>query len=234
MRVKIGNFSAWIAIDGEEQPLHSIEYSPDGAVATCWIASEAGKNFVAFWQDSLRAYSTAGWVYVDGQTGNDDDDYYQKSLSQDLGEIKVVIRRCEVVGRSMMPTYLKNYAEPDKVHERAKKAMGHRCKLGPEVSCQNQGMLETRNYEHMLNERVAQLQANGIVSQDNKAQDNKRKRAPTPDDVIDLCSDEPPAAKRKQGNGSKVKEEPGTTKVKTEKPDKQRPPRQLGDVIDLT
>ncbi|KAG5649524.1 hypothetical protein H0H81_003310 [Sphagnurus paluster] len=43
MRVTIENISAWVLIEGVEQHQHAIEYSPERKVATCWIASEAGK-----------------------------------------------------------------------------------------------------------------------------------------------------------------------------------------------
>ncbi|KAG6852268.1 hypothetical protein C0991_001433, partial [Blastosporella zonata] len=162
--MKIGNYTAWVTIDGVDQSQYSIEYSPDGTSGTCWIPSQAGKNFSVVWQDSLRAFPSVGQVSVDGIGGQglilsgknldngdgiltrdgftssattkrlfmfseleltDDDQYLQAGISPELGEIKLVIRRCQLLG--VMPTPRFNYSEPEKIHERSKKAMGHRC-----------------------------------------------------------------------------------------------------------
>lgn len=43
MPLELGDFSAWIEVDGVELPQHGVEYSQDEKTATCWIASEDGK-----------------------------------------------------------------------------------------------------------------------------------------------------------------------------------------------
>jgi len=69
MRTQLNNFTAWISIDGVEQPQHAIEYSLDGMVATCWVASEVGKNFSVSWRDLVSLLPSSGRVSVDGQDG---------------------------------------------------------------------------------------------------------------------------------------------------------------------
>ncbi|KAG6832647.1 hypothetical protein H0H87_001020 [Tephrocybe sp. NHM501043] len=274
MRMKIGHHTAWITIAGAEQLQYSIEYSPDGTLATCWIASQAGKNFSVSWQDSLRAYSTSGHVDVDGIKGNgrildgnklngdgilsmnsfttsatthrlfmfseleltDDDQYLQKGAPPDLGDIKLVIYRCQVL--DVNPTSRRNYAEPEKIHERSKKAMGHRCKLGQEVERPFITAFNTNKVEKLATfvfkyRPLAQLQANGIVPQDKHVQDKKRKRVAPSNEVIDLSQDEPPISKRKQGNRNPVKPEPGVVKQEGGSGGGIGEVRHLG-VIDLT
>ncbi|KAH9481198.1 hypothetical protein JR316_0005718 [Psilocybe cubensis] len=62
----IGNFSAWIQVDNQPLPEYQIEYSQDGRKATCWIPSEAGKEFQICYRDSERSKTTASKVRIDG------------------------------------------------------------------------------------------------------------------------------------------------------------------------
>lgn len=41
--LKLGNFTAWISVDGEPLAEFNTEISDDGKQATCWIPSEVGK-----------------------------------------------------------------------------------------------------------------------------------------------------------------------------------------------
>ncbi|KAH7928295.1 hypothetical protein BV22DRAFT_1005153 [Leucogyrophana mollusca] len=61
-------FSACINVDGVELEQYGTEYLPDENKVTCWVASEAGKQFSVKWQDSSspRQHDTSGYVKVDG------------------------------------------------------------------------------------------------------------------------------------------------------------------------
>ncbi|KAF5370435.1 hypothetical protein D9615_009733 [Tricholomella constricta] len=292
MRMQLNNFAAWVCIDKVEQPQHAIEIQADGQVATCWMASEVGKNFSVHWQDLRRSYSSIGSVYLDGLSSNsgkllhgsnlargdasisqngyrtsstskrpfvfakleltDDDQYLHNATSPELGEIKLVIERCEVAGKARNRG-LRPFVEPEKIHERSKKAFGHRCKLGPETRSVSMYHTRTKSRRKVATfvfkyRPLAHLQANGIVPID-----KERKRAAPIGDVMDLtledCDDdgEFEAAQRiaalkeelvtleRQRNErrkrvklepkAEVKEEPGMT---------QRGAPQLVEVIDLT
>ena len=41
--MKLGQFSAWISVDGVALTEFAMEYSPDGKEAFCWIPSEQDK-----------------------------------------------------------------------------------------------------------------------------------------------------------------------------------------------
>ncbi|KIK80737.1 hypothetical protein PAXRUDRAFT_833359 [Paxillus rubicundulus Ve08.2h10] len=61
-------FRAGIRVDGDFLNVYDVETSFEENKVTCWIASEAGKNFSVVWQDRdlSRNYNIAGHVKVDG------------------------------------------------------------------------------------------------------------------------------------------------------------------------
>ncbi|KAK7006230.1 hypothetical protein R3P38DRAFT_3037434 [Favolaschia claudopus] len=66
--MQLGQFSAFISVDGVPLPEFSIEYSPDGLEGTCWIASEDDKEFRVEFKDknSLVSYPISVKTRVDG------------------------------------------------------------------------------------------------------------------------------------------------------------------------
>ncbi|KAF7967964.1 hypothetical protein HWV62_18002 [Athelia sp. TMB] len=64
----LGPFTACVTIDGHELEQYQVVISNDGTKATCWIASEAGKQFTVKWKDSSlqRLEKTSGCVTLDG------------------------------------------------------------------------------------------------------------------------------------------------------------------------
>ncbi|KAF9556040.1 hypothetical protein CPC08DRAFT_108137 [Agrocybe pediades] len=62
----IGNYSAWIEVDGKRLPEYQIQYSGEGKQASCYIPSELGKEFVICYEDNLRAIATIADAKVDG------------------------------------------------------------------------------------------------------------------------------------------------------------------------
>ncbi|KAF8972252.1 hypothetical protein BDZ97DRAFT_1018589 [Flammula alnicola] len=64
--LQLDNFFAWITVDDREQAEYGVEYSDDLLHASCWIASEEGKNFVIHWRDTVRPNDSIGRTLVDG------------------------------------------------------------------------------------------------------------------------------------------------------------------------
>ncbi|KAF9232955.1 hypothetical protein BU15DRAFT_80643 [Melanogaster broomeanus] len=62
------SFRAGICVDGEFLKVYDVETLPEEDKVTCWIASEAGKNFAVVWQDRsfTRNFDLSGEVRVDG------------------------------------------------------------------------------------------------------------------------------------------------------------------------
>ena len=60
---------------------------------------------------------------------SDDDKYLSMPTSPELGDIKLVIYEVAIIGRSTQPTRIPSLPESDKVHERSKKAIGHRVRF---------------------------------------------------------------------------------------------------------
>ncbi|KIK55448.1 hypothetical protein GYMLUDRAFT_264130 [Collybiopsis luxurians FD-317 M1] len=62
-------FSASVVVDGKPLDEYNIETSnrDDGVtIVTCWIPSEAGKNYQVHWSDTRLKHAIDGKVYVDG------------------------------------------------------------------------------------------------------------------------------------------------------------------------
>ncbi|KJA14689.1 hypothetical protein HYPSUDRAFT_48906 [Hypholoma sublateritium FD-334 SS-4] len=62
----VGHLSAWIQVNGVRLPEYATEISGSGTKASCWVPSEAGKNFEICYEDSLLAFGTTTKIYVDG------------------------------------------------------------------------------------------------------------------------------------------------------------------------
>ncbi|KAF9463931.1 hypothetical protein BDZ94DRAFT_1235798 [Collybia nuda] len=178
----------------------------------------------------------------------DDDAYLDIPTSSELGDIKLEIYEVQVEGKGDFNPSLVPASEADKIHERSKKAVGHRVKLGEEFRCRERRFVRIRRLQHIITftfryRPLAILQASGIVPLDTIQSSNQgRKRvvaSSTPSsNVLDLTIDE--------DNG--LQDRP-TKRVKTEikaevkaevKSEGGQPwsrslgMKQLGGVIDLT
>ncbi|KZP17642.1 hypothetical protein FIBSPDRAFT_1046661 [Athelia psychrophila] len=69
MPLELSDFSAWIECGGSELECYAIEYSDDRATATCWIASEIGKQFDVLWSRDSESKShtedMCGLLFID-------------------------------------------------------------------------------------------------------------------------------------------------------------------------
>ncbi|KAJ7195647.1 hypothetical protein GGX14DRAFT_474608 [Mycena pura] len=66
--MKLGQFSAWISVDGVALTELATEYSPDRKEASCWIPSEQDKQFCVHFENDKPSPSIclSGRTYVDG------------------------------------------------------------------------------------------------------------------------------------------------------------------------
>lgn len=62
----IANYSAWIEVDGKALPEYDIQYSDNGTRATCWVPSEAGKEFIIVYKGTFGESGIGTRVTVDG------------------------------------------------------------------------------------------------------------------------------------------------------------------------
>jgi len=62
----ISNCSAWIEVDGKKLQEYDVQYSNNGTRATCWIPSEAGKEFFIVYNHPFRVSATSTKIWVDG------------------------------------------------------------------------------------------------------------------------------------------------------------------------
>ncbi|KZO90667.1 hypothetical protein CALVIDRAFT_387221 [Calocera viscosa TUFC12733] len=63
---RLGDFEAYIEVDGVRLPEYRLERNESKRVVRCWIPSEVGKNFVVKWQDHSKRHALCGFVYLDG------------------------------------------------------------------------------------------------------------------------------------------------------------------------
>jgi len=67
-RLKVGNYEAWVVVEKEEVEHYSIEVDEEENLATCWIASTAGKvslsyfsiTFLVNWNFGLALWCLCG------------------------------------------------------------------------------------------------------------------------------------------------------------------------------
>ncbi|KAI5990094.1 hypothetical protein EDD15DRAFT_1177203 [Pisolithus albus] len=65
--MRLGDFSAYIVVEGEESKEYEVTVDSGGTQATCWIGSEAGKKFSVMWRrHSINGPASRGEVTVDG------------------------------------------------------------------------------------------------------------------------------------------------------------------------
>ncbi|KZP04814.1 hypothetical protein FIBSPDRAFT_903995 [Athelia psychrophila] len=170
MPLKLSDFSAWIECGGTELECYAIEYSDDRKAATCWIASEVGKQFEVLWSRDSESQSLtkdmASGIFIDGVR------------CQGL-KMKAGNKQCRSRGILTSPlafrpytfgicAYKDPFGEPN-IHEQAKKAVDHKVKLGEEVLVQEQLTTSATIWEQKLVQftfkyrPIEVLRANDIV-----------------------------------------------------------------------
>ncbi|KAG6814532.1 hypothetical protein H0H92_000058 [Tricholoma furcatifolium] len=59
-------FSAWITVDGKPLPEYLVAVDSNINRTSCWIPSEAGKNFAVHWEDHGGEIDTCAYITLDG------------------------------------------------------------------------------------------------------------------------------------------------------------------------
>ncbi|KAJ7111886.1 hypothetical protein C8R44DRAFT_254711 [Mycena epipterygia] len=177
------------------------------------------------------------------QVLTDDDDYLNTAISPHLGSIQLLIRHIRDPGKRV--SYRGLTFQPQILHERSKKAMGHSVQFGTEYHAGRNNTCEP----HVVKEFVTfvfKYRPIGLLRAEGIAPPKVRvPRAVFPSDVLDLTMDvdeeDPDDAELKKLEArvealknkkkSKVKQEPSDVKkeIKSE-----GPIFQPGEVIDLT
>ncbi|KAJ7253477.1 hypothetical protein C8J57DRAFT_1348177 [Mycena rebaudengoi] len=157
----LGQFSAWIEIDGTRIPEYGAEVSANNKTATSWIASEVGKNFtICYSGPTKREIILDGTIFhnrhctkkdndsrVDGQWISEEEwrplsfsnvVFSDEAISQNVNEMGSIVIRCWKVIREASETAwsLRASLRETPVHEKSAKAIAHRVNLG-----------ETRNFK---------------------------------------------------------------------------------------
>ncbi|KAL0953319.1 hypothetical protein HGRIS_004564 [Hohenbuehelia grisea] len=66
--LKLGNFQSCVLIENEAATEYNVQYSADGSLASCWIASELGKAFIISWTyTSQHDQHFGGRLLIDGE-----------------------------------------------------------------------------------------------------------------------------------------------------------------------
>lgn len=65
-RVQLGQYMAWVVVEGQEVEHYDIEVNEENKVASCWIASTAGKVMVSslyktYWESPKYYFSASVW-----------------------------------------------------------------------------------------------------------------------------------------------------------------------------
>ncbi|KAJ3843923.1 hypothetical protein F5878DRAFT_603367 [Lentinula raphanica] len=226
MPLAFEDFTAWIEVEGSELPLFDVKVN--GREVSCWIPSEAGKNFIVKCATGKRGSSICGDVYMDGklfmgiampagvpQTFTfsgvltsattqqpfvftnlvlTDDDHYLNEASAGLGDIKLVLSHVTLGGWSSQATYAKCNTI-SKIHEKSKKATGHKVDLGDEQSIPHTSKLNATRHDVIVNfvfkyRPLDMLRANGIAPPAPcTSTSTKRSKSAVKTEVLDLTID---------------------------------------------
>ncbi|KAJ3745966.1 hypothetical protein EV360DRAFT_90018 [Lentinula raphanica] len=198
MPLAFEEFTAWIEVEGSELPLFDVKVN--GREVSCWIPSEAGKNFIVKCATGKRGSSICGDVHMDGKAFASivmragvpqtftisgvltsattqqpfvftnlvltDDDQYLNEASAGLGDIKLVLNHV-TLGMPSQATYAKCNTI-SKIHEKSKKATGHKVDLGDEQPIPHTSRVDVTRHDVIVNfvfkyRPLDMLRANGIA-----------------------------------------------------------------------
>jgi len=166
---RLGDFEAWIEVEGARLPEFRMERDETTQTVRCWVPSEVGKNFAVKWKDYTDSHLTCGFVSTDGYSSHGiflrpgkhnasvmghpitsttynlfrfssitlTDDETAAAVDEQtvkaLGTIELAVQ--EGVEGDLIPYTAPKPAPSIKpLHEKLKKAGGHRVESGGEVS----------------------------------------------------------------------------------------------------
>ncbi|KAK0434021.1 hypothetical protein EV421DRAFT_2039913 [Armillaria borealis] len=122
----------------------------------------------------------------------DDEELLHSPTLSELGEINIEIWRVERLGRSSFQG--KSFVEVGKIHERSKKAIAHCVKTGDDIALPKPATFsDVKKLSHLVTfifkyRPLGMLQASDIAPAPEPTPAS-RKRAASPDDVIDISDD---------------------------------------------
>ncbi|KAJ3932957.1 MAG: hypothetical protein NXY57DRAFT_65898 [Lentinula lateritia] len=218
MPLTFQGFSAWIEVDGSELPIFDVK--ENGKEVTCWIPSESDKNFSVKWSTGQRDTSMSGDVNIDGQLLSEltDDDEYLNQVTAGLGDVQLMISHATFG----LPT--EHYSSRDpvgvgKVHEKSKKATGHKVGLGENKPIGHTNVLMAERHAVIVTfvfkyRPIDMLRANGIAP----PEAHKKRAVPSSEiEVLDLTDDRPDSEDEEERRITALREELETLERKRRK-----------------
>ncbi|KIK66874.1 hypothetical protein GYMLUDRAFT_69913 [Collybiopsis luxurians FD-317 M1] len=221
MPLNLQDFTAWIEVDGAELPIYdvqekdkeaacwipseagkefSVKWSSKHATlsmcgdvridgqACAGIAMQEGSPTRNFAVSGVTTSATTQKPFVFSKLELTDDDEYLGKAVADLGDIKLII------SRATFGTYEERYTTHvpvGKVHEKAKKATGHKIGLGVDKTIPHTKQIQTTRLGVVVTftfkyRPIDMLRANGIAP----PAENKKRAASTDNaEVLDLTGD---------------------------------------------
>ncbi|KAE9390484.1 hypothetical protein BT96DRAFT_1024526 [Gymnopus androsaceus JB14] len=138
----------------------------DGSFGGGKVMDVAGQTL--FKKDSYQRTLNEIQPYVFSRLQLTDDDECLQDLPSQLGEIKLVITRCKILGQSNVQGLTTFNSSDRPVHERSKKAFSHKIKLGDVKQCELQVFTDVVREEKVATicfryRPLDRLQADGIA-----------------------------------------------------------------------
>ncbi|KAF7972946.1 hypothetical protein HWV62_16510 [Athelia sp. TMB] len=124
---------------GSELHPYAVEHSADGTAVTCWVASEAGKEFTVCWASEQTMKDLSCHLDIDGvdsdahlvyakSKARHNDEFKGALNTEFLGDIQVRVWHITVLGYSAKKYKPRHDLIETKVHEQAKKVTTHKIK----------------------------------------------------------------------------------------------------------
>ncbi|KAJ3822348.1 hypothetical protein F5880DRAFT_1720190 [Lentinula raphanica] len=157
------------------------KFMDTGAPRTCTFAG-------------VRTSATTQQPFVFSNVELTDDDHYLNEASAGLGDIKLVLSHVTLGGWSSQATYAKCNTI-SKIHEKSKKATGHKVDLGDEQSIPHTSKLNATRHDVIVNfvfkyRPLDMLRANGIAPPAPcTSTSTKRSKSAVKTEVLDLTID---------------------------------------------
>ncbi|KIK66873.1 hypothetical protein GYMLUDRAFT_37941 [Collybiopsis luxurians FD-317 M1] len=220
MPLSFGEYTAWIEVDGEELPIYDVQkkdkevtgWIPSEAGQTFtvnWIKGNvsgpmigdvymdgewtAGKIMTTrspakFTADGFTTSPTTLKPFLFSLLELTDDDEYLNKITAGLGEIKLIISYA-TFGEQIYDFTPSDLV--DKIHERSKKAIGHKVSLGEVKQVSQTPTFKTVRHDSLVTfifkyRPTDMLRANGVVP---RAEGKKRAASPPERAVLDLTRD---------------------------------------------
>ncbi|KAJ3997073.1 hypothetical protein F5050DRAFT_1894598 [Lentinula boryana] len=222
MPLTLQDFSAWIEVDGSELPIFDIKqignevtcWIPSELEKNFSVKWSTGKRAIsmvgdihmdgkclsskAMWTGETQTFTSSGVLttatsekpFVFSKLELTDDDEYLNMATAGLGDVKLVISHATF---GVTQNRYNNCDPIGKVHEKSKKATGHRVGFGANKPVVYTDLISTQRHANLVKfvfryRPIDMLRANGIAPPEER---KKRTASPSEPEVLDLTGDQP-------------------------------------------